>query len=225
MSTCVPELHNLIPLAGGTLAISLSYLNLERFRYATTIQESAKSAFSQFDTEEIKARVGRTKEYRVLMYLASLEKNIRNKEKAPDGVPWKRLLLFTKRIDTYFGGLFAIASGLALCLGTAHTIKLFLLETCFLFTIDVIEYTYFGLFAGMLSPVVFVLVGNSIIRLARSFVPGLEENVKVLVEDSEKAEQGQLAARSATLIFGENRGGPRWMGPRGGGGDSTPGNW
>ena len=52
MSTCASELPHIVSLASGALALNLAYLNLERFRYAKAILNSAKEVMDRLEKDQ-----------------------------------------------------------------------------------------------------------------------------------------------------------------------------
>ena len=169
-NVCTSELHHIVSLAGGVLALNLAYLNLERFRYAKTIQNHSREVLDTFeDAEGIRkgANLEQMSSYRQVKELATFPDV--NAGAAPTPELWKEFRarrfvyewLFVKRIDIMVCSVFVLVSVVALALGSGHPIGA-LGWTCSYFDKANIGVSYWILAPGIVVPMIFLIVGGYI---------------------------------------------------------------
>ena len=190
MSTCVSDLPNIVSLASGALALNLAYLNLERFRYAKAILNSAKEAMDRVEKNQ-DLDFTQTRSYTQLKALvefpASNKRNGNTGEKL--GAFLKTIQFLHGRIfvrppmDRIFCTVFVIMSVIALILGAGHPIGI-LPFTCRFFTREYIGVSYWSLVAGVLMPMAFLVLGGFIQRTCRNLAERIEGDLGRVMQRS-----------------------------------------
>ena len=165
MSECVSQLHNIVSLAGGALALNLAYVNLERFRYAKTIQNSSQGVLDEME-KDTELDFTRTESYQQLKALVAFtyhdHKNGPTKPKLGITLCIMKILyqyLFSNLMDVFLCSILVIVSVVALGLGSAHPIGV-LGWTCPYFTSEHIHISYWLLAASIAVPMLFLLAGG-----------------------------------------------------------------
>lgn len=191
LSQCKSLLPHLVPVAGGTLAISLAYMNLDRFRYSASIRQAALDALSRVDADsghKLVDKTARYKELRALSLLRGYDNEAGSSENAPhqpDRIDpdlekdLKLFSVFSTSIDTFCCGFFSIISAVVLLLGCAHAASMFV-YTCQFFLRDHIIYYYSLLAFGMFLPALLVSVGSRLKNKCMNRIPIAEDELQSL---------------------------------------------
>lgn len=198
-STCASELHHVVSLAGGALALNLAYLNLERFRYAKAIQNHSRQVVDKFEKAEGLPKgtnLDQVTSYRKVKELATIpdtdDGDDADDETKPTAGLWKEFgvtglvyeWIFVKRMDIIICSIFVVVSVVALALGSGHPIGI-LEWTCSYFDKARIGVSYWTLAMGIAVPMVFLMVGGYIqskyVKLAGEVQRNLGEMLQALV--------------------------------------------
>lgn len=175
VTDCGSYLQHVVALAGGALALNLAYVNLERFRYAKTIQNRAREVLDKLDKAGAVPKAGavkgidltRARSYRQLRELATFPgPNIQDGRPTDLGKEFRAIRsvyewLFVKRIDIFVCSIFVAISVIALALGSGQPIGV-LGWTCGYFGKEDIAVSYWTLAVGIVVPMVFLVVGGYI---------------------------------------------------------------
>ena len=182
MPECISQLHNIVSLAGGALALNLAYVNLERFRYAKTIQNSSKGALDQIEKDQ-ELDYTNAESYQQLKGLVASTYHDKKDEPSKPKLGIKLCVmnilyrhLFSNLMDVYLCSLLVVVSVVALVLGSAHPIGV-LDWTCPYFTLEFIHRSYWLLAASIAVPMLFLLAGGLIKRECDDLVHRIEADL------------------------------------------------
>ena len=171
MCACVSELPHLLSLAGGALALNLAYLNLERFRYAKAILDSAKEVMDEVERDE-KFDFSGTGSYKQLKALVKFPagRGGNGTQELDLGLRITRylyVLIFLKPpTDRLVCISSVVASTAALTLGSGHATGS-LAWTCRFFGAEHIYLSYWILVLGVTSPMIWLALGIYIQQTSR----------------------------------------------------------
>ena len=190
MANCGSELPQILSLASGALAINLAYLNLERFRYAKAVLNSARGVMDEVEkiekTQDLNFK--ETVSYQQLKALVDFPKG--NVKELGVSLKITRFLygrLFVKPpADRIAGVFFVIASTAALVLGSGQPIGV-LAWTCGLFVRDYISVSYWILVAGITFPMLFLMVGQLVQKTCHSLAERIKRDFGAIVQNSARA--------------------------------------
>ena len=195
VQSCISQLPALEPLAGAALAISLAYLNLDRFRYRSRIREHARKELARFagDASGL-ARLARNRWFRQVQFLAALPDNDRLSKKSmeehrkeaekngeikngnsetksgmPDGL-WGKiyLIFFSVHQDRYATYVFTLIALIALLFGCAHQIGVWTFTQC-LGSGKLLIFMFYLLSLCVLAPILFVMMGRRVVVWAMEY--------------------------------------------------------
>lgn len=181
---CVSMLEHLIPLAGGSLAISLSYLNLERFRYSqriTKLVAEANERLALIGSNNMDL-ISETRSYKELQGLASFLDGSSGFRHSLTPTMLQSKWSFPTRVDTSVCILITAVSLTALALGSAHAAGLFLSHTCHFFSRNEIQISFWVLLTGSLVPVYFTVIGDRAVRQCNDLSSRLEDDLSGMMK-------------------------------------------
>jgi len=179
---CASQLHHIVSLAGGALALNLAYVNLERFRYARSAENLSKD---MLDKVEIDGKFRKSKSYQELSALVARnlpeKKNEYKIDSSSDSkvgidtraLRWLHELLFVKPMDLVICCIFVVISVIALALGSGHPIGV-LMWTCKYFSTKHDD-VYWTLAVGIAAPMLFILFGSCILWKCRTLIRRMED--------------------------------------------------
>ena len=179
---CTSQLHHIVSLAGGALALNLAYVNLERFRYARVAEALSRD---MLDKVEIDGKFRESKSYQELSALVARnlpeKKSEDNTNRSSDNkvgigtraLRWIHEWSFVKPVDIVICCIFVMISVLALALGSGHPIGV-LMWSCEYFSTKHDD-VYWILAVGIVTPMVFILIGSSILWKCRTLTKRMED--------------------------------------------------
>lgn len=200
MPACVSELPHLLSLVGGALALNLAYLNLERFRYAKAILDSAKEVMDEVERNENFDFSG-TGSYKQLKALVKFSdgRGGNGTQELDWGLRITRylyvLIFLRPPTDRIVCISSVVASTTALTLGSGHPIGS-LAWTCGLFGAEHIYLSYWILVLGVVSPMIFLALGIYIQQTSRRLAARIRGDLGKVM---------QREARDATVHGQEHR--------------------
>ena len=180
LSECASQLHHIVSLAGGALALNLAYVNLERFRYARVAENLSKD---MLDKVEADGQFRQSRSYQELSALVA--RNLPEKKNDTDRssenkvgldtrvTRWIHEWIFVKPVDILVCCIFVVISVIALALGSGHPIGV-LTWTCEYFSTKH-EDVYWTLAVGITTPMVFILIGSYILWKCRRLTRRMED--------------------------------------------------
>lgn len=182
---CMSQLHHIVSIAGGALALNLAYVNLGRFRYAQAAEKLSKD---MLDKVEIDGKFRKSKSYQELSALVARnlpekkeKKNEDDTDRSADNkigrdtraLRWLHERLFVKPTDLVICCIFVVISVIALALGSGHPIGV-LMWTCEYFSTKHDD-VYWILAVGVTAPMLFILFGSCILWKCHALIRRMED--------------------------------------------------
>lgn len=200
MSTCASELPHIVSLASGALALNLAYLNLERFRYAKAILNSAKEVMDRLEKDQ-ELDFTQTRSYKQLKALVEFPTSRKENGDAPQELGaflgtiklLYRWLFVRPPMDRIFCTAFVIASVTAVVLGAGHPIGVFQ-STCQFFDTTYISLSYWALVAGIIMPMVFLVLGGFIQQTCLNLAERIEGDLGQVMQRSAREARVEVLA-------------------------------
>lgn len=210
-SDAVSLLPSLEPIAGTALAINLAYLNLKRFRYRSEIRSNAEAAIKRLEQKKkngshLPKTLVENKWYQEVKRLSNLAnndgKNGDNPEKTREVLPkayWAKLyfVFFEFHEDRVASYLFTFFALVGLLVGTSQNVGYLQALACW-FSQDNIVWSLLALSLSVICPVVFVLVGAHVKKIACEYADENVEELEKLMQD--KVPRARLKPTSMSRI-------------------------
>ncbi len=158
-------------ISAGGLAMSLAYLNMERFRYRTKIRESAGSETLKLEKMDGYEHCEKLEQVKIFKYLSGLKDNddlgkVHGKQaKFTFSLSLSLLiynLLFDKHIDRKGGMCFVLLCAFVLVIGVAHSIGISFAESWF--SASWIRYWFALMTISIAYPLLMMLAGWYVVK-------------------------------------------------------------
>lgn len=210
-ASIVSLLPDLEPIAGAALAINLAYVNLKRFRYRTVIRDYALEqlrVLGQKNNGDVTSGINISAYKRIerLAKLSNNEKKFKNVDgDAPDTLPggfWGQIYRFVFQFhqDRWVSFFFTGTAVLALIGGVAHNIgHMTGISHWFADGYELI--TFYILVAGILGPILFVILGKYVVDWACHFTNDCRQEVEHFLQEVARTAALKASPQNGLGVF------------------------